>query len=85
MTKILMAALFAFAIAGCGKGDKDNNKKPVKTPDKPPVTDVVVEPDITDEDIPVAADFEEAAETEVTDKNYKDELANLQKEIDADE
>ena len=74
MTRILMATLFTFAIAGCGKGDKDKNEKPVKTPDKPPVAEVI-EPEITDEDVPVAADFEEAAEAEVTEKNYKDETS----------
>jgi hypothetical protein len=42
------------------------------------------QPEITDEDIPVAADFEEAADTEITDANYKAQLADLQKEIEAD-
>jgi type IV secretory pathway VirB10-like protein len=41
-------------------------------------------PEIADEDIPVAADFEEAADAEITDANYKSQLADLKKEIDSD-
>ena len=41
------------------------------------------EPDaeMDNEDIPVAADFEEKAETEITKDNLDDELAKLEKEV----
>ncbi len=37
--------------------------------------------EMDNEDIPVAADFEEKAETEITKDNLEDELAKLEKEV----
>lgn len=39
---------------------------------------------IADTEIPVAEDFEEAADTEITNANYQSQLADLEKEINSD-
>jgi hypothetical protein len=38
---------------------------------------------LSDAELPVAADFEEEAEKQITPANYKTELESLEKEVDA--
>lgn len=90
MIRVLAIAALVFALAGCGKGDKDKSAKksppPGAThptrPNRPPEPPLVA-PEIQDEDLPVPSDYEAEIEGEITEKNYKDQLAGLQKEIEA--
>ena len=85
---LLVAGLFALSV-GCSKSDKKDSadNKPAKpnpeaktpAPTKPAPTPE--EAPIADEDLPVAADFEEEVEKEVSANNYKDALQALEAEL----
>ena len=58
---------------------KDTGTKTAKT--DAPDAEEQADPKMDDEDIPVAADFEEKAEKESTESNMDDEFAKLEKEV----
>ena len=84
MIRTLAIALLALALGGCsGDKNKSAKKEPPAQP-TPPTEPPLEAPTISDEDLPVPSDFEAAVETEITEQNYKDQLAGLQKEIEAE-
>ena len=58
---------------------KDSGTKAAKT--DAPDAEAKADPKMDDEDIPVAADFEEKAEKEITESNVNDEFSKLEKEV----
>lgn len=78
ITKMLLAAALVVA-GGCAK----------ETGDQPATTDPQTQPEpapaqIPDEALPVATDFEEDAEKQISAENYKSELDTLEQEIAAE-
>ena len=74
----------ALVLIGCG-GDKNKSRKkepPARAPLAPPAELGSLE--LSDQDLPVPSDFEVAVETEITEQNYKQQLAGLQTEIEAE-
>lgn len=75
------------AAGACSKSDKDDKGQatPATTaqqaPANTPNSQAAPGPDISDEDVPVETDFEEAAEKEISAENYQQELDTLEKEI----
>ena len=75
----MILCLMLIGVWGCGKKDKDKNKK--VPPVKPPVT---MPAPIDDNDIAVPADFEEEAEKEITAETYKKAIDDLEAELAAE-
>lgn len=76
----MILCLMLIGVWGCGKKDKDKNKKapPVKPPVEQPAP-------IDDKDIAVPADFEDDAEQAITAETYKKAIDDLEAELAADE
>jgi hypothetical protein len=72
--------LFAAACDSGGKGGGADGKPTDKTADSKPLTDDQVD----SADLPVEEDFEEEATKEINEDNLDDQVAALEKEIDAD-
>lgn len=86
-TLLICTALLLFFTA-CDDGPKGADKGPAKkaattAKAKPTAKTAAKEPDseLDDEDIPVAEDYEEKAETEINKDNLEEELAKLEKEL----
>jgi hypothetical protein len=76
---IAVCALALSMSLGCGESKKkpEESPKPVPTEPAEPAA-----PELTDEQVPVAADFEEEADKEITAENYKAELDKLAAEAE---
>jgi len=91
MKVLAIVTFLCLLVTACDSGQKPQDKPAGDTKAKATATAktsaevAAKEPDaeLDDEDIPVAADFEEKAETEITKDNLDDELAKLEKEITA--
>ena len=90
MKYLAIIACLALALPGCGKDDAKTKKpattKPAATTaakPKPTATAAAKAEDaeLDNEDIPVAEDYEEKAEKEITETNLEEELAKLEKEL----
>ncbi|WP_428265153.1 hypothetical protein [Haliangium sp.] len=79
----LLCAAFAFTAAACSKDAEPEASPPPPTAAK--AGDEAAPAAIEDKDLPVETDFEEAASTEITADNYKDELEALATEIEAEQ
>ncbi len=82
---MLALALPTFA-AGCG-GEEEATPDfvdPVE-PEAPEEEPMEEEVELTAEDIPIAADFEEAAEAEITEENYASVLDQIEAELGPEE
>jgi hypothetical protein len=78
ITKMLLTAAL-IAAGGCAKeaGDQPAPTDPQAQPQPAPVQ-------IPDEALPVATDFEDDAEKQISAENYKSELDTLEQEIAAE-
>ncbi|MBW2455601.1 MAG: hypothetical protein JRI68_13870 [Deltaproteobacteria bacterium] len=90
MKVLTLFTFLCLLLSACDSGQKtdkptgDTKAKATATADKSAAV-AAKEPDaeMDNEDIPVAADFEEKAEAEITKDNLEDELAKLEKEVAA--
>jgi len=88
MQRSVLAVLVAvaFSLSACGK-DASPEATPPAAPGAPPKPPAGATPDPpaepTAEEIPVAEDFEQEAEAEVTADNYMAELDRIEQELDA--
>ena len=83
ITKLLLAAALLTA-GGCAKesGDQPAPTETTPAPTTPPPQPEQAE--IPDEALPVATDFEDDAEKQISAENYKSELDTLEQEIAAE-
>lgn len=91
MRYFAIIASLALAMTACSKDEAPTKKaaptKATTAATAKPTTKVAEkDPDaeLDNEDIPVAADYEEKAEKEITETNLEEELAKLEKELAAD-
>ena len=80
--KWFIAALLTVMLAGAGcskKGDEGTAGKDTKAGET-----AAAGPELTDQDLPVATDFAEEAEAQITAENYKGEIDKLEQEIAAE-
>ena len=79
----LMAAFVLLFTAACdsGGGNKGNDGKPA---DKGGDSKAMTDDQVDKADIPVEEDFEEEAQGQINEDNLEDQVAALEKEIDAD-
>ncbi len=83
-TTLLCTALLALGLTACPEGNKTTTGTTTKAAASTKAADTgtaAAADDLKDEDLPVPADFEEAAEKEVTDDNYKAELDKEEKAL----
>jgi hypothetical protein len=92
MKYLTIFTFLCLLLTACDSGQKsdqptgDTKAKATATADQSAaVAEKEPDAELDNEDIPVAADFEEKAETEITKDNMEDELAKLEKEVAAGE
>ncbi len=89
-TTLLCAALLALGLTACPDGNKTTTGSTTKAATTKAAatgtgTAAAAADDYKDEDLPVPADFEDDAEKEVTEANYKAELDKEAKELGPEE
>ena len=91
MRYLAIIAFLALGLTGCQDEPKTTKPEPAKTTavkPKPTATAKTAAKDddaeMDKEDIPVAEDFEDKAEKEISDDNLEKELAKLEKELSDD-
>ncbi|MBW2526139.1 MAG: hypothetical protein JRI23_18300 [Deltaproteobacteria bacterium] len=94
--RTLCIAAISFLLLLTASCDQGGDKKPTKAAatskataaaTAKPTTKAAAKDDgaeLDDEDIPVAADFEDKAEKEISEDNLEDKLAELEKELSSD-
>jgi hypothetical protein len=90
------ALLAGLALAGCGNEERPRAEPspeppaaaaPANAPPAAPaVAPIMPQPDLepTADELPVSEDFDSEAEQQITEKNFREELAKLEKEIPAE-
>ena len=84
MRYFAIIASLALAMTACSKDEAPTKKAATTAATAKPTAKVAAkdpDADLDNEDIPVAADFEEKAEKEITETNLEEELAKLEKEL----
>lgn len=87
MIKRTLLAAVLVGMFGCNKPAPEVAEPAVEEPvveETPAVAEVVAEPEITAEELPVPDDFADEVAESITDENLEDELAKLEKEMEAE-
>jgi DNA primase len=95
LTRLATAVALATVLwlpAGCSKSNEEQSQQPPASEKAPGANTAAPTPsqpatpaaEIADEDLPIETDFEERAEAEITQDNYKAELEALEAELAAE-